>query len=150
MTNPRIRSRRRLAAITATVVGLVFIRCSNALVPVPLLEGARQFTPEPVFRRWWAQMEVCSGQQSSYDAVTWYVVPGEEPFRVPNHAQPVLGYWDPADNRIVLLQFLPDRRAPTIRHEALHAITRSLGHPPEYFVDRCGAVIDGPENPDAS
>jgi hypothetical protein len=107
-----------------------------------------QFFPEPVYRQWWAQMEQCSGRTALYDAVTWYVVPGEVPFRVPNHAQPVLGYWDPGDNRIVLLQYLPDRRAPTVRHEALHAITRTLGHPAELFVTKCGAVIDGPENPD--
>ena len=62
----------------------------------------------------------------------------------------VVGYWDPADNRIVLLQFLPDRRASYIRHEALHAIIRRVDHPDEYFVRRCLNVIHGPENPDDS
>ncbi len=126
----------------------VLVSCSDTLVPLPLPPGSQRFVPESVFRAWWAQMEACSGKSAPFDRVTWYVVPGEEPFHVPNHAQPVLGYWDPADNRIVLLQYLPERRAPTVRHEALHAITRTLGHPDEYFVLKCGAVIDGPENPD--
>jgi hypothetical protein len=93
-------------------------------------------------------MEACAGRAAPFDAVTWYLVPGETPFRVPRHAQPVLGYWDPADNRIVLLEFLPERRAPYIRHEALHAILGRTDHPAAYFDTRCGATIHGPENPD--
>jgi hypothetical protein len=136
--------------VTARVVAvalLLLTGCKETLVPLPLPEGSRPFVPEPVFRAWWAQMEACSGKSAPFDRVTWYVVPGEVPFRVPNHPQPVVGYWDPADNRIVVLQFLPNRRAPLIRHEALHAITKRLDHPDEYFVEKCGAVIDGPENP---
>lgn len=143
------RSTLRVALVAVALGGLLLaMGCSDVLVPLPLPAGSRRFEPEPVFRRWWAQMEACSGRHASYDAVTWYVVLGEEPFHVPHHDQPVLGYWDPADNRIVLLEFLPNRRAPTVRHEALHAITRTLNHPAEFFVDRCGAAIDGPENPD--
>lgn len=64
-----------------STLALLFVSCKNALVPLTLPEGSRQFFPEPVFRAWWAQMEVCSGMTSSYDLVTWYVVPGEVPFR---------------------------------------------------------------------
>lgn len=39
------------------------------------------------------------------------------------------------------------RRAAYVRHEALHAILRSLDHPREFFVERCGNVINGPESP---
>ncbi|MBK6457073.1 MAG: hypothetical protein IPF87_13530 [Gemmatimonadetes bacterium] len=134
-------ARGLLLAVLATV------SCSDRLVPLPLPEGSRQFLPEPVYRAWWAQMEACAGKRASFDAVSWYVIPGEEPIAIPHHPLRALGYWDPGDNRIVLLQFLPDRRAPVVRHEALHAITRRIDHPPEYFVTRCGAVIVGPENP---
>jgi hypothetical protein len=143
-------TRRSLGVALAMNLLTMLASCGDAVAPLPLPPGSQQFTPEPVVRAWWAQIEQCSGKHASYDLVTWYVVPGEEPFHVPHHAQPVLGYWDPADNRIVLLQFLPERRAPTVRHEALHAITRALGHPPEYFVEKCGATIMGPENPDDS
>ena len=121
--------------------------CGGPVEPIPLPNGARTFVPEAVFRDWWHEMELCSGRTARYDDVTWFVVPGEDPFRVPNHAAPVAGYWDPAANRIVVLQYLPNRRAPTIRHEALHAILRRVNHPVAYFETKCGPVITGPEAP---
>lgn len=138
---------RRRAPAWSLALLVAAVGCKDTLVPLPLPQGSRQFFPEPVFRAWWAQMEACAGKTAPFDAVTWYVVPGDEPFLVPHHAGSVLGYWDPADNRIVLLQILPDRRAPFVRHEALHAITRRVDHPRVYFIERCGAVINGPENP---
>ncbi|MDP1857906.1 MAG: hypothetical protein Q8K82_04510 [Gemmatimonadaceae bacterium] len=139
----------RLATVAALAVALL-TSCRGSTEPLALPPGSFQFQPEPVFRAWWAQMEACSGRKASFDAVTWYAIPGDTPFRVPGHDYDVVGYWDPADNRIVLLQFLPDRRASYIRHEALHAIIRRVDHPDEYFVRRCLRVIHGPENPDDS
>lgn len=130
-----------------TAVSLLTISCESATAPIPLPAGARRFTPEAVFADWWREMEICSGKTASYAAVEWYVVPGEEPFNVSTHQGPVVGYWDPGANRIVVLEYLPNRRAPVIRHEALHAITKRLDHPSEFFQDRCGAVINGPETP---
>jgi hypothetical protein len=123
------------------------IACHDVISPTPLPPGAREFTPEAVYREWWRQMEECSGMTAPFDDVEWYVVPGEEPFRVEGVDYPVVGYWDPRDNRIVLLEYLPNQRAPTIRHEALHAILHRTDHPPEFFRDRCGAVIGGPDSP---
>lgn len=122
--------------------------CREPLGPVPLPNGAEPFVPEAVYREWWAQMEHCSRESASFDDVRWYVVRGEEPFRVQGVDYPVVGYWDPQANRIVLLEYLTNQRAPIIRHEALHAILRRTDHPPEYFVDRCGATIGGPDSPD--
>jgi hypothetical protein len=120
------------------------LACDRATAPIPPLPpGARVFTPEPVFREWWAQMEGCSGRTGSFDAVTWYVVPGEDPFPAPGVGQPVHGYWHPSDNRIVLLEWVPSRSS-LVRHEALHAILRRSDHPEEYFVAKCGAVINAP------
>jgi hypothetical protein len=121
--------------------------CREGLEPLPLPPGARPFAPEAVYRGWWREMESCSGRTARFDDVSWYLIPGEEPFRVPKHDYLVVGYWDAAVNRIVLLEILPARRAPYIRHEMLHAILRSVFHPVEYFETRCGAVIDGPESP---
>ena len=145
----RRQHRRSLhIALCLAIVASLVSSCAGVVEPLALPPGSFRFDPEPVFRAWWAQMESCSGKRASFDAVTWYAIPGETPFRVPRHDYAVVGYWDPADNRIVLLQYLPLRRASYIRHEALHAITRRLDHPDEYFKRRCGAVIDGPENPD--
>lgn len=130
-----------------SLVGLALGSCADETGPLPLPRGARRFTPDAVYRAWWHEMELCADRSGDFAAVSWYLYPGETPFRVPGHANPVLGYWDPADNRIVLLEFLPERRAPYIRHEALHAILRRIDHPAEYFQRRCGAVIDGPETP---
>ena len=112
---------------------------SELLLPA----GATRFTPEPIFREWWAQVEACAGRQASFDAVSWWVVPGEVPFDAPGVPHPVLGYWHPADNRIVLLEWVPNRTS-LVRHEALHAILRRADHPHEYFETRCGAMIEAP------
>lgn len=136
----------RWESVVATLC-LTLVACSDTLVPLPLPEGAQEFRPELVYRGWWQEMEICSARSADFDAVRWYIIPGEIPFRVPTHDYPVLGYWDEAANRIVLLSFLPARRAPYIRHEMLHAILRRVDHPAEFFERRCGPTIDGPETP---
>jgi hypothetical protein len=133
------------AASIAAATALALLSCSDPVTPLP--DSAREFVPETVYRVWWREMEECAGRTASFDEVRWYVVPGEEPFQVAGLDRPVVGYWDPHGNRIVVLQFLPNQRAPIIRHEALHAILRTTDHPPEFFVDRCGAVIDSPDSP---
>ncbi len=144
----RVWARWRWVVAPTVVLAGWLSGCRDPLAPVPLPDGAVAFTPEAVYRDWWAQMEVCSGVSASFDDVHWYVVRGEVPFRVKGVDYPVVGYWDPQANRIVLLEYLPNQRAPVIRHEALHAILRRTDHPSEYFVDRCGAVIGGPDSPD--
>lgn len=140
--------RVRLHAVVASALLASSVACSDAIGPTPLPAHAQQFTPEPVFREWWQQMEDCSGMQASFDAVRWYVVPGEEAFYVQGVDYPVVGYWDKYDNKIVLLQYLPNERAPVIRHESLHAILHRTDHPALYFVEKCGGAIDGPDSPD--
>ena len=61
------------------------------------------------------------GTTGLLDAVSWCVVPGEVPFEAPGASRAVLGYWHPADNRIVLLEWVPNRTS-LVRHEALHPI----------------------------
>jgi hypothetical protein len=133
------------AAVVAALV-LSSLSCRDATSPVP--PDARQFTPEPVFRDWWRQMEECSGHQAPFDDVRWFVVPGEDPFPAPGVDHLVFGYWHARENLIVLLQFLPNSRAPVIRHEALHAILRTADHPPLYFETLCGPTIGSPDSPD--
>jgi len=66
----------------------------------PLPAGTvRLTTPPPVYTRWWAMVEACSGITRPLAAVTWYVAPG---LTVPDGALDVTGYWSPARNRIVV------------------------------------------------
>jgi hypothetical protein len=125
-----------LAFLTAMLIG-----CEDPVLPLP--PTAQQFTPGPVYREWWSQVEGCSGRTGAFDAVRWYVVPGDEPFRVATIRQPVLGYWDSLANRIVLLEWVPSA-TELVRHEILHALLKRTDHPAEYFERRCGALISGP------
>ena len=125
---------------------LAALSCSDAVAPLPLPDGAVRFTPDPIYREWWAQVEDCAGSTGDFDAVEWYVVPGDRAFYAPGLDRKVLGYWDPGSNRIVVLEWVPSASA-LVRHEMLHAILRETGHPAEYFERRCGPVISGPGLP---
>lgn len=134
-----IRRRHRALFIALPIA----LGCGDAPTGVETPANAVRFTPEPIFRDWWAQVERCAGRRASYEAVTWMMVPGDEPFRVRGLPKPVLAYWDPGRNWIVMLEYTPDRAA-VARHEALHAILRRTDHPREYFETRCGDVIASP------
>jgi hypothetical protein len=95
---------------------------------------------------WWSEVEACSGISGDFDDISWYVVPGENPFQVKGFDRPVAGYWDGAADRIVILQWVPSVKH-LVRHEALHALIRLRGHPAEYFVERCGSLVIGPGVP---
>src|SRR5687767_13898568 len=58
---------------SAAAVGLA--ACSS-LVDPDLPVNARQFTPPPVYARWWAMTQACSGLSGDLASVSWYVVPG--------------------------------------------------------------------------
>jgi hypothetical protein len=114
------------------------LACESAPTELSALPpDAQVFTPEPIFREWWVQVEACSGRTGDYTSIHWYFVPGDEPFISPPLGKAVLGYWDSYDNRIILLQYVPNRSA-LARHEILHALLRRGDHPAEYFQDRCG------------
>jgi hypothetical protein len=123
------------------LLALAFSACIEVVAPLP--EGASPFTPGPVYREWWRQVEECSGKTGDFDAVSWYVVPGDIPFRIPTIDKPLLGYWNSATNRIVLLEWVPSA-TELVRHEMLHALLRRADHPYEYFEQRCGELIRGP------
>lgn len=104
----------------------------------PLPPGAERYAPPPVYARWWAVTEACSGITRPLAAVTWYAAPG---LTVPAGPQDASAYWSPAGNRVVVSRGLTLAGA-TIRHEMLHALLRAAGHPREAFLGRCAAVVD--------
>src|SRR2546423_873920 len=109
---------------------LVVLACSDAIAPLP--DGAIPFAPPSVYRTWWNQVEACSGKTGSFDSVEWFYIPGVVDFTA--DGQP--GTWG---------QWITQRRSITlagqgtgdpllIRHEELHAILNTPGHPDEYFI----------------
>ena len=101
--------------------------------------------------------ESCSGLTGSLDAISWYVVPESD--LVPLKGDSVSGYWALASNSIVLASSAVSNGS-IVRHEMLHALTRTPGHQRSYFLERCGGVVvcsasclsDGgpPPSPDSS
>src|SRR5688500_10201690 len=83
----------------AAAVGLA--ACSS-LVDPDLPANAQQFSPPPVYARWWAMTQACSGLSGELASVSWYVVPGVS--TVPLNGQMVDGYWSFASNRIVIAE----------------------------------------------
>jgi hypothetical protein len=105
-------------------------------VTAPLPDATR-FTPPAVYARWWQLTESCSGRTASFDAVHWYRVPGR---LVPFFGGFVEGFWAQRGNRIVLADSVRELGA-TVRHEMLHALVQLPGHPEEFFVGRCAAIL---------
>jgi hypothetical protein len=129
----------RSAAIAACS-GLA-LSCRGLTDP-PLPRGAERFTAPPAYARWWTVTEACSGITRPLGTVTFYRAPHAE--TVPDGAYgEVAGYWSRASNRIVLAGASAGD-GPVVRHEMLHALVRTGGHPPAYFQGRCAGVVDCP------
>ncbi|HEY0779780.1 MAG TPA: hypothetical protein VGD56_17565, partial [Gemmatirosa sp.] len=106
--------------------------------------GATRLTPPPVYARWWAMTEACSGLRRDLGAVDWYVTTGA-PSISDGHQSDLGGYYSPASNRIVLADTAALDGA-TIRHEMLHALLGPAvaGHPRAQFLGRCAGVVHCP------
>ena len=115
------------------------IACGHLTDP-PLPLDAERFAAPPVYTKWWAMLESCSGLKGSLDQVQWFATTG--PLQNPENGNEYLaGYWSRASNRIVLLSNdTIDGR--TVRHEMLHALVRTGGHPRSMFLENCGGLVD--------
>jgi hypothetical protein len=112
----------------------------TTLVDPPLPHTAYQWVPPAVYQRWWAMTESCSGLTGSYSALAWYIVPGVS--SVPLGDSPdVEAYWSEAGNRIVMIA-LDTLDGAVTRHEMLHALLRTAGHPRAQFLGNCAGVVD--------
>jgi hypothetical protein len=110
------------------------------LPTAPLPDGAVSYAPNPQsVSTWWQQVEECSGLRGDLSRVLFFLVPDAATFRW--EGRDVIGLWMERDNRIVLAGDFAFRDQ-NVRHEMLHALTRMSGHPREYFVDKCGAIVD--------
>jgi hypothetical protein len=128
------RAARLLAGVVA-VVG--FAACRN-LVDPDLPPNAEQFAPPPVYARWWAMTEACSGLSADLASVSWFVVPGVSTVNL--EGKRVEGYWSLAGNRIVIAG-AGKLAGGLVRHEMLHALIKARGHHRAKFLDDCGGVV---------
>jgi hypothetical protein len=95
------------------------------------------FAAPHLFREWWQIVEGCSGQRRPFDAVKWFQVrPGELTIR----GESAAGAWFVSGNRIVLTAWAL-REGALVRHEMLHAILETGGHPVEFFLGECGDEV---------
>ena len=130
-------AKKRIAvAILALVAG---ISCGSLTDPA-LPPDAVAFVAPPVYARWWSMMEACSGLHGSLNQIQWYATPG--PLQNPENAEEYIeGYWSRAGNRIVLISN-DTVDGGTVRHEMLHALVRTGGHPRAMFLQKCGGLVD--------
>jgi hypothetical protein len=126
--------RRARAAATAIAVYSV-VACGSLLYPLP--PNAEPFEPPAVYARWWAMTEACSGRSGSMAAVRWYRVPGRE---FTFNGRPAGGLWSPWGKRIALVENVVDD-GPRVRHEMLHALLRTGGHPRSQFLGACALFV---------
>lgn len=114
------------------------ISCGHLTDP-PLPENALVLHPPAVFAKWWAMVESCSGLSGSLENIQWYSTLGD--LRDPNdNDASIAGYWSLAGNRVVLTT--SDTIAGgVVRHEMLHALLRSQGHPRASFLQACGGIV---------
>ena len=128
------RGSRWLGAVAAAV-GLA---ACGSLVDPDLPANAEQFTPPPVYARWWAMTEACSRVSGDLSSVSWFVVPGVS--TIPLNGKPVEGYWSLAGNRIVIAG-AGRLSGGIVRHEMLHALMRAVGHSRAKFLQDCAGVV---------
>jgi hypothetical protein len=139
MTSSRRVARAVIGVIAAAAVVAAgaCIHVTDATLPV----GAQALEPPEVYARWWALTSECAATTGDLSAVQWYVVPNAR--TLPVNGRDVAGYWAEAGNQIVLTApIVLDGGA--VRHEMLHALIRTGGHPRDQFVVKCAGVVECP------
>jgi len=119
------------------------LACGHLTDP-PLQADAEPFAPPPVYTRWWAMVEACSGLSRPLANVQWYAARGVL-LNPDGGGEQVGGYYSLASNRIVLAGN-ETIDGSVVRHEMLHALVRVRGHPRAQFLQSCGGVVScGPD-----
>lgn len=136
------RSHRRLGACCGCAIGLatlaVALQACRGTTEPALPIGAIAITPPRQYSFWWGMTERCSGKTATFADVRWYTVLGTDLVQVDGRAS--RGFWFPLSNRIVLAgnSVLSGR---LVRHEMLHAISRTTSHRRQQFVEDCDGVV---------
>ena len=122
-----------------SLVPLVPILGACELATAPFPDGAVAFDAPAVYAQWWSLTEQCSGLTGDFSKIRWYVVPdvADLPF---NGESSVGGIWYPQGNRIVLASE-QQLAGDLVRHEMLHALLKTGGHPRTAFVNHCEGTV---------
>lgn len=130
---------RRSALYGAQAVAAIAsaVACDRIVDP-PLPTSATAFVPPPVYAKWWAMTTTCSGLSGSLEKISWYVVPGVTEFKLNKEA--VSAYWTEGSNSIVVADSSV-LDGSVVRHEMLHSLVRTSGHPRSAFLDHCLGVV---------
>jgi hypothetical protein len=130
------RMARRTSSAFATV-GVLLAVSACGTEPTPLPAGAEQVAALPDYQTWWSRTEACSGLQGQFSNLKFYQVPGVATFN--SSVGTVVGLWSKngSENVITVAGDYLDNEL-VVRHEMLHALLEREGHPPEYFVQKCG------------
>jgi hypothetical protein len=99
--------------------------------------NAVRVIPPSHYLMWWQQVEACSGLSGNIERVRWWVEPGVNTVTGRGGAA---GVYYEERHTIVLAGDWADH-GPIVRHEMLHALSPTAGHPRELFRDRCGDVV---------
>jgi hypothetical protein len=121
------------------LVGACAAAACGSITDPPLPEGARILAAPELYARWWSMTESCSGLAGAFGEVTWYEAPGAS--SVPLDGREVQAYWSLASNRIVVAGDAA-LEGGLVRHEMLHALTRSSAHPRALYLGACAGVVD--------
>lgn len=125
-------------AACSLIVTLSVASCDQVVDP-DLPSSATSFTPPPAYTLWWKMTEACSGVSGSFADVEWYQVPDGVPLEL--DGEPVSAYWSAGSNRVTVSSGLV-RNGQIIRHEMLHALMKSKGHPRDAFLEACAGTVE--------
>src|SRR5688572_7150985 len=98
---------------------LLLTACTEPYDP---FAGAEPFTPPAIYSEWWATVEQCSDTTGDFSTVRWFT---KETLRTPT----TVATSDWTLQAVVLLpSIVMDSMA--VRHEMLHLLIKTPGHPP--------------------
>jgi hypothetical protein len=112
----------------------------------PVVPGAVQFEPFPMYRVWWALAEHCTHEVGDFDRYTFYYVPGwhldnpNDPFLAGHN---ILGVTVIDGGRHEI--YLPEMavmRQDVVEHEFIHALGFGPEHSYRIFVTQCHVEND--------
>lgn len=132
----------RTGATTRAIV-LVAVACTDTTGPT--LPPAERFDPPPAYGTWWGEVGACSKHAGDLGALRFYRVrpgPGEDSlsYRDRRSGRSYYGEWDPRSNSVYLAAGQVSS-SNIVRHEMLHALLHTVGHPRGYFDEACGPLV---------
>jgi hypothetical protein len=113
------------------IMAMLLTGCSSFMP-----EDATTFPPPDSYRRVWIEAMACTGKIKNFDAITFYMVPGETFYHPDDDHAAGAGY----DNKIFLAEAYLDHPM-VVKHEMIH-ILRGSGHPDTPFKTPCKATWD--------